>query len=188
MLDNGAFIDIGDHTVEILDTPHDTGDRYRLRVIAEPGAPGIKGDFPHLHPVLIETFTCVSGEMTVRVGKVVSVLPPGESAEVAPGQVHGFVNGGTDPLVVESEVIFPGGYKPRDDLLRFAAIYDRLRKDRPVKTSTEPPMLQMAVLTHAYRDVIRAPGIAGVLMPTLAALGVSAATGQRSPSTGSEPS
>lgn len=171
MIPTGTVLDIGDHSVEILETPADTGDRYLLRIVAQPGAPGIDGDFPHIHPILVETFQCVSGEMTVRVGKGLSVLPPGEKAEVGKGLVHGFVNSGTDPLLVDSEVIFPNGYRAEDDLLRFAAIYDRLRKSGPVILKGEPPTLQMAVLTHAYRQSITAPGLAGAVMPVLAAIG-----------------
>lgn len=118
---------IGDHTVEVVDTPAVTGDRYRLRIVAEPGGPGIRGDFPHRHPILSETFTCVSGHMSVRLGRQVFALLPGETAEVAPSVVHGFVNTGDEPLVLDSEVIFPEGYRRSDDLLRFAQLYDRLR-------------------------------------------------------------
>lgn len=171
MIPAATVLDISNHTVEILETPADTGDRYLLRIVAEPGAPGVDGDFPHIHPMLVETFQCVSGDMTVRVGKELSVLPPGRKAEVGTGLVHGFVNTGTDPLVVDSEVIFPCGYRPEDDLLRFAAIYDRLKREGPVTKRGEPPTLQMAVLTHAYRQSIAAPGVAGAMMLALAAVG-----------------
>jgi mannose-6-phosphate isomerase-like protein (cupin superfamily) len=171
MIPAGTVLDISDHSVEILETPGNTGDRYLLRIVAEPGAPGLDGDFPHIHPTLVETFQCVSGEMTVRVGKELSVLPPGRKAEVGTGLVHGFVNTGSDPLLVDSEVIFPNGYRAEDDLLRFAAIYDRLKHECPVTKDGEPPTLQMAVLTHAYRRSIVPPGVAGALMSTLAAIG-----------------
>jgi len=91
---------------------------------------------------------------------------------VAEGQVDGFLNTGTDKLIIESEVIFPNGYDPRLDLMHFAELYDRLKRERPVNKKTgEPPTLQMAVLTHDWRRVIKQPGIAGLLMPTLAAAG-----------------
>ena len=172
MLDSGTVLDIGDHTVEVLASPQETGDRYLLRIVAEPGGPGIKGDFPHIHPVLVETFQCLSGEMVARVGRNIVDVKPGEKTEVAAGQVHGFLNTGTSNLVVDSEVIFPHGYRVEDDLMRFAAIYDQLRRQGPVKPKTgEPPLLQMAVLTRAYRRVLRQPGIAGVLIPPLAFVG-----------------
>lgn len=172
MISEGALFDIGDHSVEVLDTPATLGDRYLLRIVAEPGGPGIRGDFPHIHPILVETFQCVSGEMVARVDRTISEVKPGEKVEVLPGEVHGFLNTGTADLVVECEVIFPDGYRTEDDLMRFAAIYDRLRREGPVNPKTgEPPLLQMAVLAAANPRVIRQPGVAGRLVPVLAVLG-----------------
>lgn len=172
MIAEGTVFDIGDHTVEVLDTPAATGDRYRIRIIAEPGGPGIKGDFPHIHPILVETFQCVAGEMVARIGRDVAQLRPGEKVEVAPGKVHGLLNTGESPLVVDGEVVFPDGYRAEDDLMRFLAIYDRLRREGPVKPKTgEPPLLQMAVLANANTRLIRQPGVTGRLIPLLAALG-----------------
>ena len=80
----------------------------------------------------------------------------GRRGEVAQGEGHGFLNIGTDQLVVESEVIFPSGYDPSLDLMHFAELYDRLKRERPVNSKTgEPPTLQMAVLTHDWRRVIK---------------------------------
>lgn len=172
MLAPGTVLDIGDHSVEVLANPGTLEDRYPRRIEANPGGPGIKGDFPHLHPALVETFTCISGSMVARVGQATAEVPVGERVEVAPGQVHGFLNAGTDQLIIESEVIFPNGYHPKLDLMRFAEVYDRLKRERPINQETgEPPILQMAVLTHGWRQVIKQPGIAGVLMPALAAAG-----------------
>ena len=165
----GTVLDIGDHSVEVLAAPDTLSDRYRLRIEADPGGPGITGDFPHLHPKLVETFTCVSGEMLAKVGKEKRAIARGETVEVPEGQVHGFLNTGGETLVVESEVIFPDGYDRRLDIMHFADIYDRLKRDRP--DGGEPPLLQMAVLTHEWREVIRQPGVAGALMPSLAAVG-----------------
>lgn len=163
---------MSDHSVEVVANPSSLGDRYRLRIDADPGGPGIKGDFPHLHPGLIETFTCVSGSMIARVGKTTREVAVGEQVDVFPGEVHGFLNTGMDRLLVDSEVIFPDGYDPSSDLLLFAGIYDRLKRERPLSKRTgEPPLLQMAALTHAWRTAIRQPGVAGLLMPVLAAAG-----------------
>lgn len=172
VLPPGTVFDLGDHSLQILASPEDLGDRYRARVEAEPGAPGVTGDFPHLHPCLIETFTCISGDMVVRVGRTTRAAAVGETIEVPRGQVHGFVNSGSHPLILETEVIFPDGYDETSDLMHFAQIYDRLKRERSVNSRTgEPPLLQMAVLTHSWRRVIRQPGVAGALMPLMAAVG-----------------
>lgn len=170
----GTLLDIGDHSVEVLETPLETGDRYRLRIVAEPGGgPGIEGDDPHIHPMLRETFTCVSGSMRVLLGKELTDLEPGRMVEVPAGSVHGFVNSGDVPLVVESDVIFlPPGYRPDVDLMSFAAIYDRLRRLPNVDAHTgEPPTLQMAVLTDAFRGGVMPAGIAGRIIRPLAFVG-----------------
>lgn len=171
MLTPGTVLDIGDHSVEIVGTPEDLGDRYLLRIEADPGGPGVKGDFPHIHPSLVETFKCISGEMVVRLGKDVRRLEVDQKVEVPAGSVHGFLNTGDDQLVVESEVVFVNGYRPQDDLLGFASIYDQMKKDGPVGKNGEPPLLKMAVLTHAYKNVIVQPGLAGLLMGPMAGLG-----------------
>jgi mannose-6-phosphate isomerase-like protein (cupin superfamily) len=170
----GTVVDIGDHSVEILATPAETGDRYRLRIMAEPGGgPGIDGDGPHVHPVLIETFVCKAGTMRALLGSQLLDVVPGQRIEVPVGTVHGFVNDGDTPLVVESDVVFPAtGYRREIDLMAFASTYDRMRHLPNVHPGTgEPPMLQMAVLTDAYRSAVIPPGLAGRLIGPLAAIG-----------------
>jgi mannose-6-phosphate isomerase-like protein (cupin superfamily) len=170
----GTLIDIGDHSVEILATPARTGDRYRLRIVAQPhGGPGIDGDDPHIHPSLVETFVCVSGSMRALVGRRLLDLAPGQRIEVPARTRHGFINAGDTPLEVESEVIFlPPGYRADADLMGFAATYGRLRGASNVDPRTgEPPMLQMAVLTDAYRSAVLPAGIAGTLIRPLAFVG-----------------
>jgi mannose-6-phosphate isomerase-like protein (cupin superfamily) len=170
----GTVIDIGDHSVEVLETPAETRDRYRLRIVAEPGGgPGIEGDDQHLHPMLQETFTCISGSMRALRGKELFDIEPGRTVEVPPGTVHGFINDGDGPLVVETDVIFPPpGYRPEIDLMAFASIYDRLRRLPNVDARHgEPPLLQMAVLTDAYRGAVMPAGFAGRLIRPLAVVG-----------------
>ena len=172
MLSIGTVIDIGDHRVEIIGNPETHHDRYVVRIDVDPGGPGIKGPFPHIHPTLVETFKCISGEMLIRAGKDVSELAPGQKVEVPPGQIHGLLNVGTDQLLVESEVIFPTGYLPEGDLLAFGATYDRLRRERPLSRITgEPAMLQMAVLLDSYKHVQKQPGVGGLLFSLLAPIG-----------------
>ena len=170
----GTLLDMGDHSVEVLQTPLETGDRYRLRIVAQPGGgPGIDGDDPHVHPMLRETFTCVSGSMRALLGRELIDIRPGRTVEVPAGRVHGFINTGDAPLIVESDVVFlPPGYRPTVDLMSFAAIYDRLRRQANIDSSSgEPPMLQMAVLTDAFRGAVMPAGIAGKLIRPLAFVG-----------------
>lgn len=174
ILPRGTVIDVRDHSAEILSTPAETGDRYRLRIVAQPGGgPGIDGDGPHIHPVMLETFDCQSGTMKVRLGKRLVDVVSGQRLEVPPGTVHGFVNSGDTPLVVETEVVFQGsGYRPDADILGFLAIYERMRLLPNVDRRTgEPPVLQMIVLCDAYRQGYTLPGPTGALIRPLAFVG-----------------
>jgi mannose-6-phosphate isomerase-like protein (cupin superfamily) len=170
----GSVVDVGDHTAEVLSSPAETGDRYRLRIVAQPGGgPGIDGDGPHIHPVLLETFVCRSGTMKARVGKDLLDVAPGQRIEVPAGTVHGFINAGDTPLVVDTEVVFlQPGYRPDADILGFLAIYERLRRRSNVNPRTgEPPLLQMVVLCDAYRRGYTLPGFTGALIGPLALVG-----------------
>ncbi len=172
MLEIGTVLDLGDHHVQIMGNPDSHGDRYVVLIDADPGGPGVKGPFPHIHPTLVETFKCISGDMVIRAGRDVSELPVGGKVDVPKGQIHGLLNVGTDQLIVESEVIFPEGYSPSRDLLSLGATYDRLRRERPLSRFTgEPPILQMAVILDAYKDVQKQPGPLGVLFAALAPVG-----------------
>jgi len=161
-------------SVEILETPRQTGDRYRFRLRAPPGGgPGIEGRGVHAHPGFVESFQCVSGAMKMRVGSELSELSPGQGAEVPPDVVHGFVGVGERPLVVDVEIIFTApGPRPEADLVVFWATVDRLIREGSVSERTGmPPLLQLVALLDRVPEAFRLPGITGWLMRPLAVLG-----------------
>ena len=161
-------------TVEILATPQQTTDRYRLRLTTPPGGgPGIRGLGPHVHPGFIERFHCVSGAMTMRVGSKLQDIGPGEGAEAPPGVIHGFSSSGDEPLVAEVEIVFtPPGPRPEADLVAFWAIVDGLIRRGDVNAKTGmPALLHLAVLIDQFPEAFRQPGVAGWLTKPLAMLG-----------------
>ena len=112
--------------------------------------------------------------MTVRVGKKLAEASPGDVVEVPAGTVHGFLNTGRAPLVVEVDLVFtPPGPRPQADLIVFAVILDGLIRDRQVSKSTGlPPLAQQALLIQArFPEAMQQPGIGKVMMRPLAALG-----------------
>lgn len=175
MIQPGRRIEFPDESSEVVATPETTGDRYRVIGTTPPGGgPGIKGTGPHLHPGLIEIFRCVSGTMTVRVGKDLVEVSPGDVVEVPAGTVHGFVNTGEVPLVAEVDMVFtPPGPRPQADLMVFAVILDGLMRDGQVSKSTGlPPLSQQALLLRRrFPEALDQPGIGRLLMRLLAALG-----------------
>jgi len=168
-----VFEDPGE-TTEVLATPDETGDRYRVRLTVTPGGgPGIRGFGPHTHPGLVEIFQCVSGTMTARLGRQISNLEPGDRLEVSPGIVHGFKNTGEEPLIVYVDMVFtPPGPRPEADLMAIGvAIAGLIRDGKASRWTGFPPMLQFAVIGEARPEAMKFTGIAGLLMPSLAALG-----------------
>jgi len=86
----GRRIEFPNESSEVLATPETTGDRYRIIGTTPPGGgPGVKGTGLHGHRGLVEVFRCLSGTMTVRVGKDLVEASPGEVVEVPAGIVHG---------------------------------------------------------------------------------------------------
>jgi len=175
MIEPGRVIEFPDDVSEVLATPATTGDRYRVIGTTPPGGGiGIKGFGRHLHPGLIEIFRCVSGTMTVRVGKELVDLAPGGVAEVPARTVHGFVNTGIEPLVAEVDLIFtPPGPRPEADLIRFAIVLDGLIRDGHVnKRSGYPPLSQQALLLRRrFPEAMNQPGIGKPIMAVLAVFG-----------------
>jgi quercetin dioxygenase-like cupin family protein len=174
MVKPGMVFEDPSERTEVLATPQETGDRYRIRVTAPPGGgPGIRGSGLHTHPGLVEIFQCVSGTMTARLGRDVSQLDPGKILEVRPGIVHGFKNTGDEPAVVDVDMVFtPPGPRPEADLMAIGVAIAGLARDGKVNRRTGfPPILQFAVIADAHPEAMKFTGLAGMLMPSLAALG-----------------
>jgi len=176
MIEPGRLIEFPDEVTEVLATPVTTGDRYRVIGTTPPGGgTGLRGLGPHLHPGLVEVFHCVSGTMTVRVGKKLVEVSPGDVVEVPAGTVHGFVNTGDVPLVVEVDLVFtPPGPRREADLILFAVMLDGLIREGHVsKTTRLPPISQQALLLRKrFPEAMDQPGIGRLVMASLAALGL----------------
>ena len=174
MVKPGKVFEEPSERIEVLATPEETGDRYRVRATVDPGGgPGIRVFGAHIHTGLAEIFQCVSGTMTARLGRDISQLGPGNRLEVPPGIVHGFKNTGDEPLVLDVDMVFtPPGPRPEADPMATSVAIEALARDGKVSRRTGyPPMLQFAVIAEAHPKAVKFPGIAGLLMPPLAALG-----------------
>jgi mannose-6-phosphate isomerase-like protein (cupin superfamily) len=174
VLQSGRTIQFPNESTVVVATPETTGDRYRVIGTTPPeGGPGIKGTGPDLHPGLIEVFRCVSGTMTVRVGKDLFEASPGDVVEVPAGTVHGFVNTDKVPVVAEVDLIFtPPGSRPQADLILFAILDGLIRSGQVSKRTGLPPISQQALLLRCrFSEAMDQPGIAKLAMRPLAALG-----------------
>lgn len=170
----GTVFEDPSEVTEVLATPDQTGDRYQLRLTVRPGGgPGLRGLGPHLHPGLIETFSCVSGSMAIRHGRRIATLRPGGRLEVPAGVVHGFKNTGKTPLIVDVDLVFtPPGPRPEADLLPIGiAISELVARGDVGRFTGYPPLLHLAVIEGSRRQAMRHPGLAGMIMSALAFLG-----------------
>ena len=160
--------------IEVVATPLETGDRYRLRLSAPPGGgPGIRGIGPHAHRGLTETFRVIDGTMRARLARDTWDVGSGGEVTAPSGAVHGFVNTGDGPLTLDVELVFtPPGPRPEADLMTFWVIVDGLIRDGKVDPKTGmPPLPQLAVLLARVPEAFTQPGIAGLLMRPLALIG-----------------
>lgn len=120
--------------------------RARAELLAVTGA-RVVGE--HLHPGIVERFTVLDGELTVRLDGVTRVLPEGESAEVGTGHWHDWWNATDRDIRVMVEVT-PGA--------RFAHMIETmfgLAQLGHVNDHGMPNLLQMAMIGREFSDVVQ---------------------------------
>lgn len=150
----------------ILETPwQNTQGRARAELLARAGA-RVVGE--HLHPGLVERFTVLDGELTVRLDNTTRTLPQGETAEVSPGHWHDWWNATDHDIRVLVEVTpgqrFLHGIETLFGLARLGHTNDH----------GMPNLLQMAVYGREFSDVVQfrspPPAIQKALFAALAPL------------------
>jgi quercetin dioxygenase-like cupin family protein len=149
----------------ILELPHTNPEG---RVVAELNAlVGAKVAGEHRHPALVERFTVLEGELTLKKSGVTSVLGVGESAVIEPNVWHDWWNAADADARVRVEVT-PGE--------RFAHMIETLfglARLGHTDANGMPDLLQLALFAREFRDIIvfRSPpllvqrGLFGALAP-----------------------
>lgn len=120
--------------------------RARAEMTARVGA-RVLGE--HLHPGVVERFTVLDGELTVRLDGRTSTLLAGQTAEVRAGQWHDWWNGSDRDARVIVEVE-PGQ--------RFALMLETmfgLAQLGHVDDKGMPNLLQMALIGREFGDTVR---------------------------------
>lgn len=119
------------------------------RAVAEMTAlPGARVVGEHLHPALHESFSVLTGELTVVRDGQRSTLRAGESADIEPGVWHDWFNAADVDAVVRVEVT-PGE--------RFAHMIETLfglAREGHVNAKGMPNPLQLALTAQEFSDVI----------------------------------
>jgi mannose-6-phosphate isomerase-like protein (cupin superfamily) len=140
-----------DGRTEVLASPLETGDRYRLRGTMPVGS---RGPGCHRHPALTETFIVRSGDIGFRLGRHVTVLHAGQGCSVPPGATHTFWNLGSEPAEIDAEIIFEPPEPLREsDVVRFGAEYAYL-----VREGRHSSFLHIALLLDQYPKAFALPG------------------------------
>ena len=130
----------------ILELPHRNPDgRVVAELIALVGA-RVVGE--HHHPALVERFTVLEGELTVKRDGQTSILREGETAVVEPGVWHDWWNAGDRDARVRVEIT-PGE--------RFAHMIETLfglARLGHTNAKGMPDPLQLAVFAREFSDVV----------------------------------
>jgi quercetin dioxygenase-like cupin family protein len=155
----------------ILELPHQNPERRSVAELTALAGARVVGE--HRHPALVDRFTVLEGELTVRCDGKTSILHQGETAEIKAGVWHDWRNAGQQGARVRVEIM-PGE--------RFGQMVETLfglARLGHTNSKGMPNLLQLAVFAQEFRDVVefRSPppaiqrALFGVLSPVARWLG-----------------
>jgi quercetin dioxygenase-like cupin family protein len=107
------------------------------------------GSVPHMHPVIRERLTVLSGRVGLALDGVISIAEVGSTTEIPPGQAHRWWNAGIYEAQVRMEI------QPATRFEDFMRNFIGLAQDGKTDTTGMPNLLQLAVLSREFKDVIR---------------------------------
>lgn len=107
----------------------------------------------HRHPTIVERFTVLEGELTVKLNRATSVLNEGETATIDPGIWHDWWNAGERDALVRVEVT------PGERFVHMIETLFGLGRLGHTNSKGLPNPLQLALFAREFSDVIefRAP-------------------------------
>jgi mannose-6-phosphate isomerase-like protein (cupin superfamily) len=120
----------------------------------------------HMHPSIVERFTPLEGELTVRRNGNTGIVREGETAVIEPGVWHDWWNATVRDIRVRVEIT------PGERFVHMIETFFGLARFGHTDTKGMPGPLQLALSAQEFRDVIvfRAPPplIQGMIFGTLA--------------------
>jgi quercetin dioxygenase-like cupin family protein len=102
----------------------------------------------HVHPIIHERFTIVSGQIGYRLNGKEGVANPGDTLDIPTGVAHDWWNAGSDVARVIVQV------KPGARFEQMALTLFGLAQDGETDKKGLPNLLQMAVIANEYGDVL----------------------------------
>jgi quercetin dioxygenase-like cupin family protein len=109
------------------------------------------GSVLHLHPVIDERLTIVSGRVGLALNGVISIAEVGSTIEIPPGQAHRWWNAGIYEAHVRMDIRPAGRF---EDFMRNCI---GLAQDGKTDPTGMPNLLQLALLAREFKDVIHFP-------------------------------
>jgi quercetin dioxygenase-like cupin family protein len=107
------------------------------------------GSVPHMHPVIHERLTVVSGRVGLALNGVTSIAEVGSTIEIPPGQAHRWWNAGIYQAQVRMDI------RPAARFEDFMRNCIGLAQDGKTDPTGMPNLLQLALLSREFKDVIR---------------------------------
>lgn len=125
----------------------------------------------HRHPSMVERFTVLHGELTVRLDGVTSLLREGQSSEVQPGHWHDWWNASDTDALVRVEAI------PGERFMHAIETLFGLGRLGYTNDKGMPDPLQLAIFGREFSDTVQfrrpPPALQKVLFALLSAIGIS---------------
>ena len=107
------------------------------------------GSVLHMHPVIHERLTVVSGRVGLALDGVISIVEVGSTIEIPPGQAHRWWNAGIYEAQVRMDI------RPAARFEDFMRNCIGLAQDGKTDPTGMPNLLQLALLSREFKDVIR---------------------------------
>ncbi len=130
----------------VLEVPWANPDRRATAELTAMVGARVLGE--HLHPALVEKFTVLDGELTVKQNGQISVLRKGESAVVEPGVWHDWWNAANVDARVRVEIT------PGERFVHMIETFFGLSRLGFVNSKGMPNLLQLALTGTEFRDVV----------------------------------
>lgn len=102
----------------------------------------------HLHPALVEQFTVLEGELTVKQNGRTSLLKKGETAVVQPGVWHDWWNASNRDALVRVEIT------PGDRFVHMIETFFGLARLGHTDAKGMPSLLQLSLTAREFSDVV----------------------------------
>jgi quercetin dioxygenase-like cupin family protein len=107
------------------------------------------GSVLHMHPIIYERLTVVSGRVGLALNGVISIAEVGSTIDIPPGQAHRWWNAGIYEAHMRMDI------RPAARFEDFMRNCIGLAQDGKTDPTGMPNLLQLALLSREFKDVIR---------------------------------